>query len=213
MTDQLLAALALYGLPVLFIVIAVASVGIPFPISLLLVAAGSFVEQGEMKLVPVISIASAAAVLGDNLGYFLGRKGGRRFILRISKGMGGETKVKQAEKFSARWGGLGIFLSRWLITVFAPWINFASGIGQYPWRRFLLWDVLGEVLWVLLYVGLGYAFSDRVQMIADVLGNLVWVVVGLLTASFLGWKLWGYLRSEDETTEAEISGTPARGTS
>ncbi|HEY6118417.1 MAG TPA: DedA family protein [Pyrinomonadaceae bacterium] len=212
MTDQLLAALALYGLPVLFIVVAVASVGIPFPISLLLVAAGSFVEQGEMKLVSVILVASVASVLGDNAGYFLGRKGGRRFILRISKGMGGETKVRQAENFSKRWGALGIFLSRWLITVFAPWINFASGIGHYPWRRFILWDVLGEVLWVLLYVGLGYAFSDRVQMIADVLGNLVWVVVGLLTAAFLGWKLWGYLRSDDEQPETKLGATPPSGT-
>jgi len=213
MTDQLLAALSVYGLPVLFIVIAIASVGIPFPISLLLVAAGSFVEQGEMKLIPVILVASAASVLGDNVGYFLGRKGGRRFILRISGGMSGETKVKQAERFSARWGAMGVFLSRWLITVFAPWINFASGIGHYPWRLFRLWDVLGEVLWVLIYVGLGYVFSDRVQMIADVLGNLVWVVVGLLAAAFLGWKLWGYLRTDDETAQAEISATPARETS
>ena len=209
MTDQLLAALYLYGLPVLFLVTTIASIGLPFPISLLLVAAGSFVEQGDMRLGPVIITASAAAVLGDNIGYFLARKKGRRFILRISRGVGGEARVKLAEKFSRRWGGVGIFFSRWLVTILGPWINFTSGIAHYSWRRFLFWDALGEVTWVSLYVGLGYAFNDRVQSIADILGNLVWVIVGLLVAGFLGWKLWQYLRTNEE--KGEISAAPADG--
>jgi membrane-associated protein len=204
MTDQLLAALALYGLPVLFVVIVIASMGLPLPISLLLVAAGSFVEQGEMSLAPVIVVASSAAILGDNIGYFLARKGGRRFILMLSHGVGGEARIKQAENFSKRWGAAGIFFSRWLITAPAPWINVTSGIGHYPWSRFLLWDVFGEVLWVVVYVGLGYTFSDRVQTISDVLGNLAWVVVGLLVAMYLGWKLLQYMRSDEEITQ--ISG-------
>ena len=77
-TDQVLAALLVYGLPVLFGVILVCSVGIPFPISLMLVAAGSFVEQGEMKLWQVIAVASLAAILGDQIAYGLSRWGGRR---------------------------------------------------------------------------------------------------------------------------------------
>ena len=63
--------------------------------------------------------------------------------------------------------------------------------------------------WVSLYVGLGYAFNDRVQSIADILGNLVWVIVGLLVAGFLGWKLWQYLRTNEE--KGEISAAPADG--
>ena len=116
MTDQLLAALSLYGLPVLFAVILIASIGLPFPVSLVLVAAGSFVEQGEMQLIPVIAIATAAAVMGDNLAYFLARWGGSPLILRISRGRGGKAMVKKAEGFSKRWGGTGIFFSRWLVT-------------------------------------------------------------------------------------------------
>jgi membrane-associated protein len=188
-SDQVLAALLVYGLPVLFGVILICSVGIPFPISLMLVAAGSFVEQGEMKLWQVIAVASVAAVLGDQIAYGLSRWGGRRLINRISRKIGAEANIKQAEALTKRWSGAGIFLSRWLVTAFGPWVNVASGIAAYPWRRFLLWDVLGEVLWVILYVGIGYAFSNRVQTIAEILSNLSWVIVGLIVTVILGWKL------------------------
>jgi membrane-associated protein len=188
-TDQVLAALLVHGLPVLFGVILICSVGVPFPISLMLVAAGSFVEQGEMKLWQVIAVASVAAVLGDQIGYGLSRWGGPRLIKRLSRRIGAGTKIKEAELLPKRWSGAGIFFSRWLVTALGPWVNVASGIAAYPWRRFLLWDVLGEVLWVSLYVGVGYAFSNRVQAIAEILGNLSWVVVGLIVTIILGWKL------------------------
>jgi membrane protein DedA with SNARE-associated domain len=197
-TDQVLAALLVYGLPVLFGVTLICSVGIPFPISLMLVAAGSFVEQGDMKLWQVIAVASVAAVLGDQIAYGLSRWGGRRLINRISRRLGGETKIKQAETLTKRWGGAGIFFSRWLVTALGPWVNIASGIADYPWRRFLFWDVLGEVLWVVLYVGIGYAFSNRVQAIAEILGNLTWVIVGLIVAVILGWQLVRYVRPKLE---------------
>jgi membrane protein DedA with SNARE-associated domain len=193
-TDQVLGAFLVYGLPVLFGVILVCSVGIPFPISLMLVAAGSFVEQGEMKLWQVIAAASLAAVLGDQIGYGLSRWGGRGLVDRFGRRIGAENKIKEAEALTKRWSGAGIFFSRWLITALGPWVNIASGIARYPWRRFLLWDVLGQVLWVLLYVGIGYAFSNRVQYLVEILGNLSWVIVGLILAVILGWQLVQYIR-------------------
>jgi membrane-associated protein len=198
LTDQVLAALLTYGLPVLFGVILICSVGIPFPISLMLVAAGSFVEQGEMKLWQVITVASLAAVLGDQIGYGLSRWGGRRLVDRIGRRLGAENKIKEAEALTQRWSGAGIFLSRWLITALGPWVNVASGIAGYPWRRFLLWDVLGEVLWVALYVAIGYTFSNRVQYLAEMLGNLSWVIVGLILAVILGWQLIRYMHPKSE---------------
>ena len=197
-TDQVLSALLVYGLPVLFGVILVCSVGIPFPISLMLVAAGSFVEQGEMKLWQVIAVASVAAILGDHIGYGLSRWGGRRLINRLSRKIGVEENIKQAEALTKRWGGSGIFFSRWLITALGPWVNVASGIAVYPWRRFVLWDVVGEVIWVGLYVGIGYVFSKRVQAIGEILGNLSWVVVGLILTAILGWQLVRYLPMNEQ---------------
>ncbi|MEP6920330.1 MAG: DedA family protein [bacterium] len=197
-TDQVLAALLTYGLPVLFGVIVICSAGVPLPISLMLVAAGSFVEQGEMKLWQVVAVASVAAVIGDHIAYGLSRWGGRRFINRISRRIGGESKIKRAEALTKRWSGGGIFLSRWLITALGPWVNVASGIAKYPWRRFLLWDVLGEVVWVILYVGIGYVFSNRVQTISEILSNLNWVIVGLIGTIILGWQLMRIVRPKPE---------------
>ena len=199
-TDQLLAELLVHGVPILFAVVAIASVGVPFPISLTLVAAGSFVKQGEMSLLPVILTGSLAAILGDQIGYGLSRWGGRRVINRLTRRFGGATKIRKAEALSKKWGGSGIFFSRWLVTGLGPWLNVASGIAGYPWRRFVFWDVLGEVLWVVLYVMLGYIFSDRVQYIAEILGNLGWASLALIAAIILGWKLFSYLMPTSSAT-------------
>jgi membrane-associated protein len=202
-TDQLLGALSQYGLPVLFGVIVIAAAGIPLPISMMLVAAGSFVELGEMKLWQVIVVASAGAVLGDQIGYALGRWGSHHVVSRIKRRKNGAAKIAQAEAFTKRWGAAGIFFSRWLITPLGPWLNLTSGMAGYPWVRFFVWDVLGEVLWVVLYVMLGKLFSDRVQALVEILGNLAWVVVGLIVAAILGWKVLKYMRPTDTMKEEE----------
>ncbi len=117
LTDQLLAALSQYGLPVLFTVIMIAAVGVPLPVTLMLVAAGSFVELGEMKLWQVIMVASGAAVMGDQVGYALGRWGGHHLLARIKRRPDRALKIKQAAAFAQRWGGAGIFFGNlgWVI--------------------------------------------------------------------------------------------------
>lgn len=205
MTDQLFGLLSTYGLPVLFVVLAISSAGVPFPISLMLIATGSLVAQGEMGLWPVLIVCSAGAIIGDNIGYGLGRWGGRKLVRRITNRFGGADMIKRAEAFTKRRGGLAIFLSRWLVTPLGPWLNLTSGITGYPWPRFLFWDVLGEVLWVVLYVSLGNIFSDRVGALAELLGNLTWVIVGVIAAVILGWKLIQYFRSNDESEKTKVA--------
>ena len=199
MIDQLLAWLSLYGVPAFFVILVVTAAGIPFPDTLMLLLVGSFVAQGEMKLWQVLVAGSAGAIIGDQIGYFLGRWGGRRLVRRITNRVGGAEKMKRAEAFSRRWGGAGIFFSRWLVGPLGPWINLSSGITAYPWHRFIVWDVMGEVLWVVLYVMLGNLFSDRVEDLADLLGNVTWVIVGVLAATILGWKLFQYFRNSGAT--------------
>jgi membrane protein DedA with SNARE-associated domain len=204
-TDQLFALLSTYGLPALFIVLAVSSAGVPFPITLLLIATGSFVAQGEMVLWQVLIICSAGAIIGDQIGYCLGRWGGRKLVGRVTKRFGGADMIKRAEEFTKRRGGIAIFLSRWLVTPLGPWLNLTSGITAYPWPRFLFWDVLGEVLWVVIYVNLGNIFSDRVGALAELLGNLTWVIVGVIAAGILGWKLIQYFRSNESSDKTEVA--------
>ncbi len=187
LTDQLLAAISTYGLPAFFAVIAIAAVGVPLPVTFALIAAGSFVALGEMSLWQVIVVGSLGAIVGDQVGYLLGRRCGPRIERWLRKKRNGGKKIDQAHAFIERWGAMGIFFSRWLITPLGPWVNLTSGMTNYRWRHFLLWDVVGETLWVVLYVLLGKFFSGSVQALADVLGNLVWVLVGLLATIILSW--------------------------
>ena len=144
-------------------------------------------------------VASTAAILGDNIGYGLSRWAGRRLVDRITNRIGGASKIKKAEALSNRWGGAGIFFSRWLVTELGPWLNVTSGLTRYPWTHFVLWGVLGEVVWVSLYVMLGYVFSDRVQYLVEILGNLAWAILGVILSVILGWKLLRYLRPKKPT--------------
>ena len=118
-------------------------------------------------------------------------------MARISHKIGGAAKIRKTEALAKWWGGPGIFFSRWLVSSLGPWINVTSGIADYPWRRFILWDVLGQVLWVVLYVMLGYIFSERVQVVAEVLGRLAWVSLGVIFAGILGWRIMQYLRPQN----------------
>src|SRR5579862_9750306 len=123
LTEQLLAALSVYGVPLLFGVTLVASIGIPIPVSLLLIAAGSFVELGEMNGWSVILLASCGAVIGDQIGYMLGRWGGSHVLGHVGGWILSEDKLMKAERSARRWGGASVFLTRWLLTPLGSCVN------------------------------------------------------------------------------------------
>lgn len=164
------------------------------PASLLLLVAGSFVAQDEFRLWPVLTLAAAGAILGDNIGYVLGRWGGRRLRTRLNRFVGGQDRFAKTEAWLKRWEGAGIFFSRWLLTPLGPFVNIISGLSRYSWPRFAVYCVTGEALWVVLYVLLGISFSDRVLAVGGFFGDLTWVIVGLLVLAVLGWKLVHHLR-------------------
>lgn len=190
----LLDALANYGAFAIFVAILLASIGVPLPSSFLLVAAGSFVTQGEMNLWSVLLAATLGAILGDHIGYGIGRIGGRAFVHGVGQRVNAGAMLTQAEATMQRWGGLGIFLSRWLLTAVGPYVNLTSGLMGYHLLRFSFWDILGELLWVGLYVQVGRLFSDQLATISDALGDLTWVVLGVVAIVFIGYKLIQSLR-------------------
>jgi len=190
MSDQVLAALAHYGLPALFAVVVIASIGIPLPVTLLLIVTGSLAEQGVMNLGVAIGVSSVGSVLGDQIGYVIGRWGGDALQARFIRLLGSPERLRRIDDKARSWGGAGVFFSRWLVTPLGPWINLASGAAKYSWLRFTVWDVLGETLGCALYIALGMAFSDRVQAVGAILGDLSWALIAVMAAAVLGWKLF-----------------------
>lgn len=201
LSDYLLGALGIYGLPLLFVALLVGSVGLPLPASFLLLAAGSFVAQDELSLWPVLGLASAGAILGDNIGYALGRWGGRRVFGWLGRLFGKNSEFSKTENWLKRWEGSGIFFSRWLLTPLGPVVNVTSGLTRYSWPRFLFYCVTGEALWVSLYVLLGKVFSGQVQAMSEFFGDFTWVIVGLLIVFVLGWSLFKSFRSSSEASK------------
>lgn len=195
MTDQILAWLVLYGLPVCFVILGVSSFGIPMPVKLLMLVVGALVAQGELEFWQAMLAGSTGAILGDQIGYFLGRFGGRVVIEKITSRFGGVEMLAKAERFQDRWGISSIFFSRWLITPIGPWLNLISGSTSYSWVWFTVVGALGETLWVFLYVLLGIYFADRIQATADFLTSLGWVIFGVFAASILGWKVFQFFRN------------------
>jgi membrane protein DedA with SNARE-associated domain len=190
MSDQILAALALYGEPALFVVAVVASIGIPLPVMLLLIVAGSLAAQGTLNFGVAVAVATVGSVAGDQIGYAIGRRGGHVLVGRLTRLIGGADRLAEIEARAQRWGGPGVFFSRWLLTPLGPWVNLASGLADYSWLRFTLWDVAGEAIYAALYIGFGLVFSDRVQELQSILGDLTWAFVAILAAGIIGWKLF-----------------------
>jgi membrane-associated protein len=194
MNDQLLAAVSQYGAPALFGIVAIAAVGLPLPVTLLLLIAGSMISQGAMNPWLAIGAAGAGSILGDQAGYAIGRWGGPKAVAKISSLFGKKGSVEAVEARARAWGGPGIFVTRWLLSPLGPWINLASGTAGYPWHRFLFWDALGELTGATVYISLGRYFSDRIIALDGILGNVTWAVVALLAAIVLGFRLVSYLR-------------------
>jgi membrane protein DedA with SNARE-associated domain len=194
MTDQLLAAVSLYGTPALFGIVAIAAIGVPLPITLLLIVAGSMISQGAMNLWWAMGAAGAGSILGDQVGYAVGRWAGPSVVTKLSGLFGGRARLQAMEAKAKAWGGPGIFITRWLLSPLGPVINLASGTAGYPWHRFLFWDSLGEITGAVVFISLGRIFSDSVMALYAVLGDLTWAIAALLAAIVFGYLLVTYLR-------------------
>ncbi len=187
-----------------FVILLLCAIGAPLPGTLFLLALGSFVSQGDVELWEVQLIALGAVVLGDQVGYGIGRLGGRRAVDSFARRFGKAEALDRAQAFSARWGAPGIFFTRWLVTALGPWVNLSSGVAAYPWPRFLFWGVLGELVWVGAYVNLGRLFSNRVQDMADIIGNLGWGLLALALAVLSGWALVRELRKAGRARQEAV---------
>ncbi len=188
MTDFLLELVAHYGLVILAGTIFLAALGAPVPGTVLLVLSGAFAISGDMDPVAVVLTAFMAAVAGDVSGYMIGYRGGAWLQGKLRKsGLG--KQIGKAEGFMAKWGGAGVFFSRWLVAPIGPTLNYVAGIGRFGWQRFVLWDVLGEVIWVGLYVGIGMLFSASALALVDMIASASWVIIGALGMWFMGRRL------------------------
>ena len=180
-----------HGLPLLFVVIMLESFGIPLPGETALVFFGVLASQGNYDIVAVIAVAAVAAIVGDNLGYWLiGRLGGRALFRKWSwLERYAESVIPRAERIMKRHGGKTVFFGRFvaILRFTAAWL---AGLGEMPWWRFLFWNAAGGIAWAAA-VGLvafygGKAAADAIARYGAfaAAGIVVVLIVGFLVVHF-----------------------------
>ncbi len=189
MSATFFALVADYGAAVILVATFASCLGLPLPSSLVMLGGGAFVASGDLTLTSVLASAIAGAVAGDQLGYAVGRWGNAALRRRAESNVRRRALFRKASSFVARWGGGGVFFSRWLLSPLGPYVNVLAGGSEMGWARFTTWQVLGEAVWVGLYVGLGYSFGGRIEFIADVAGNAVGFVTATTVTLALGAAL------------------------
>jgi membrane protein DedA with SNARE-associated domain len=144
-----------HGLPLLFVVVMLESFGLPLPGETALITFGVLAADGNYEIQWVIGLAAAAAIVGDNLGYWLiGRWGGRGLFRRWGWLNAYSHRVlPPTERIFARHGGKTVFFGRFIaiLRFTAAWM---AGLGKMPWWRFLFWNMFGGIVWA---VGVGLA--------------------------------------------------------
>ena len=176
-----------YGYFVIFVPVFLETAGLPLPGETTLLLSGVAASRGAINVYEAIAVATVAATLGDNLGYAIGRFGGRKLVLRLASIGHLQSALASGEIFFEKHGGKTVFLARWLpgLRIFGAWI---AGMVHMPWRRFALWNLAGAFAWSSSVIALGYFFGRSLGLIEKVLG--IGGVIALCAVAIAGFMLY-----------------------
>jgi membrane protein DedA with SNARE-associated domain len=173
-----------YGVSAVFVILTFESLGAPLPGESVLVVASLLAGRGEIAFIPLLLAAWAGAVMGDNIGYLIGRKLGRRLLLRYGGRFGlTEQRLAKVEDVFARYGPAAVGFARFF-NVLRQLNGVVAGSLDMPWRRFLLFNALGGAVWVLAWTLIGYYAGAHGADMAALLHRLGYagIVVALAAA-------------------------------
>ena len=201
MTDSILELATTYGLPFLALITGLSCLALPVPVSIVMMLSGSFVATGDFELWEVFGAAYSAALAGDQVGFLIGRAGGTPILGWISRNPARASLIEKAKAQIDSKGWVAVFLTRWLFSPLGPYVNFIGGAAAMNWLKFTIPGAAGELVWVTLYVGMGYFFSSNISAIADLASSASGFLAAGAVAVFLGWRLLVVLRKNDHARQ------------
>ena len=184
--QNLLHLLATYGYWAVFVFIAIESMGIPFPgETMLLVAAIYAGTTHHLSILLVIVAAASGAILGDNLGFIIGRVGGYRLLRRYGRYIRlDERKLKLGQYLFMKHGGKVVFFGRF-VAVLRAWAAFLAGTNRMPWPTFLFFNTLGGIVWATIFGLGGYYLGNTINRLTGPVGIACIVLATVIIIAFL----------------------------
>ena len=167
------------GYPLLFLLVMGESSGVPIPGETALLTASVLASQGKLQIELVIVLAACAAIVGDNIGYAIGRKGGRWLLERPGAFYRQRQEVlRVGEPFFQRHGSKAVFFGRFVLGL-RVWASWLAGATRMHWARFVLWNALGGITWAVVVGLIAYFIGHSASNALEAFG-----IFGLVAAVF-----------------------------
>src|SRR5258705_842565 len=179
-----------YGLWVLFTLVMLESAGIPMPGETALVTAALYTgSTHQLDIVSVVLVAAAAAIIGDNIGYLIGRSIGIRVVARYGRYVRlDEARLKVGQYLFLRHGGKIVFFGRF-VAFLRAFAALLAGMNRMAWPHFLLMNALGGICWATLFGGGAYLFGAEMKRVAGPVSLLLLLVaIGLAAAGIFFFR-------------------------
>lgn len=152
-----------WGYTAVGVLVFIEDFGVPVPGETVMTASAVYAGAGRLNVVAVACIAFCGAVLGDNVGYAIGRYGGQRLVSRFGRYVFlTEERLERSRAFFGRHGGKIVTVARF-VEGLRQVNGIVAGMSEMPWRRFLAFNALGAALWVGVWVGLGYFAGQHLE--------------------------------------------------
>ena len=202
-TSTITQLLATYGYLAVLLFVAIESTGIPFPgETMLLVAAIAAGTTHQLSIALVIVAAAIGAILGDNLGFWVGREGGYRLLRRYGRYIRlDERRLKLGQYLFLKHGGKVVFFGRF-VAVLRAWAAFLAGTNRMRWPRFLLFNTAGGIVWATFYGLGGYLLGDNIHRLVGPVGIVLLVLAVLFILVGIVVVRRNEQRLEDEAERA-----------
>lgn len=197
-------ALSAVGYPAVSIFVMIESTGIPFPGETMLLLASFFAgTQHTLQIPIVIACAALGAIVGDNLGYTVGRTGGHALVQRFGKYIFLKPEhLHIGEQFFAKHGDKTVFFGRF-ISILRAWAAFLAGVNNMPWRSFLIYNATGGIIWATIYGLLGFyagrLFNNDFTQIEHIATTVGWVGAIIVAAAAVALIVYLRLRRSKQT--------------
>jgi membrane-associated protein len=190
-----------------FVLIAIETMGVPVPGETALIASALAAHRGELDIVTLIILAAAAAIIGDNVGFAIGRKFGRRVFIKPGPGHAQRLALlEMGEPFFAKHGPKAVFLGRWVagLRIASAWL---AGMNKMSWPTFIFWNALGGIVWAT-GVGLGAYFAGHAfEKAITKIGVFGAAAVVIAIVAFVYWRHRKHsrkLKARGEELEREL---------